>query len=83
MIARSSQAALQWSRSPVSTRFKHADGLAGHDVGQGTGLVGPKSQVSPSSRTPLPHLAGQSLSRFRLLPEGQQPSPGVNDLMGA
>jgi hypothetical protein len=30
----------------------------------------------------LPHLAGQSLSRLRLLPLGQQPSPDVIDVMG-
>jgi hypothetical protein len=33
------------------------------------------SQVSPLSTTPLPHLAGQSLSLLWLQLEGQQPSP--------
>ena len=36
------------------------------------------SHVSPASRTPLPQLAGQSESTFRVNPAwGQHPSPGV------
>src|SRR5438309_5294364 len=76
------QTALQRSRSPVRTRLMHAEGLAGQPVGQGTVLPAPGSQASPSSRTPLPHLAAQSLSRLWLPPLGQQASPAVNDVMG-
>ncbi len=76
------QTALQWSRSPVRTRLMHAEGLAGQAVGQGTVVPAPGSHASPSSRTPLPHLAAQSLSRLWFPPPGQQPSSAVNDVMG-
>jgi hypothetical protein len=47
-----------------------------HDVGQDAS----GSHVSPGSTTPLPHVAGQSTSRFAgdvLQPGGQQPSIAV------
>jgi hypothetical protein len=40
------------------------------------------SQISPGSTTPFPHVAPQSLSVLALQPDGQQPSPGEQAVMG-
>src|SRR5204863_531114 len=45
-------------------------------------MAGSQVSLGPST-APLPHTAGQSLSRLWLPPGGQQPSSGANMVMGA
>jgi hypothetical protein len=71
------QAALQLAALPVSVSVVH-ELPSSHEVGQDEG----GSQVSPGSSTPLPQLAGQSLSEFASQPAGQQPSPAVQVVIG-
>jgi hypothetical protein len=48
-----------------------------HEVGQDDA----GSQVSPFSKTPLPHEGEQSESLLALQPAGQQPSPATQVVM--
>ena len=72
------QAAVQLALLPVSPSTVQAlPSLQEARVGQEEG----RSQVSPDSTTPLPHLGVQSESLFALHPAGQQPSPETQVLM--
>jgi hypothetical protein len=58
---------------PAFASVRSVQPTCGHDIGH----VERGSQVSPVSTTPLPHMTGQSTSRFAgdvLHPGGQQPS---------
>ena len=71
------QATLQFMALPVRESMVQAMPslqLVGHVLGG--------SQVSPGSRTPLPHMDEQSLSLRLVQPPGQQPSPPAQLTIG-
>jgi hypothetical protein len=60
---------------PVRTFVVHAF-MSSHVAGQFP------SQISPDSTTLFPHAGRQLLSLFALHPDGQQPSPPMQDVIG-
>ena len=75
VMSRWVQVRVQPSTDPETTSTVQALASSqdrGHE--SGAPAVIPRSQVSPESRTPLPHTTGQSLSVTAEQPAGQQPS---------
>jgi hypothetical protein len=71
------QAALQFAELPIKVSVVHTTLSLQCDGQDDDG-----SQVSLASTVPLPQLAEQSLSLALLHPDGQQPSPGAQRVMG-
>ena len=78
VISLITQRAVQSPASPTSSASRQPGFFCTGAIGGGAQLFGHDalgSQVSPRSRMPLPHTAGQSVSCVWLLPGRQQPSP--------